>query len=140
MSTLGRSAAFDGALVIELVSAASTDGRVAVQEHRGARGVGHPMHAHTLEDEVLYVVEGVVEVTACDLLTRAEAGACVPLRRHVPHGWRIASDGGRVLITTVPGAFADFFLEAGGDDPWSGDDLARRGVVLSGPADGGPGP
>ncbi len=137
MSTPGRSATFDGARVIELVSAASTDGRVAVQEHRGARGVGHPMHAHTLEDEVLYVVEGIVEVTACDLLTRAEAGTCVPLRRHVPHGWRMVSDEGRVLITTVPGAFADFFLEAAGGDPWSGDDLARRGVVLSTAANGG---
>jgi len=140
MSTPARSAAFDGALVIEMVSAASTDGRVAVQEHRGARGAGHPMHAHTLEDEVLYVIEGVVEVTACDLVTRAEAGSCVPLRRHVPHGWRIVSDGGRVLITTVPGAFADFFLEAGGDDPWSRDHLARRGVVLSTPANGPSGP
>ncbi len=131
MSASGRSAAFDGAVVIELVSAASTDGRVAVQEHRGAPGFGHPMHAHTLEDEVLYVIEGVVEVTSCDVVTRAEVGTCVPLRRHVPHAWRIVSDGGRLLITTVPGAFADFFLEAAGGDPWRGDDLARRGVVLS---------
>lgn len=131
MSIPGRSADFAGGTVQELVSAASTDGRVAVQEHRGARGFGHPMHAHTLEDEVLYVVEGVVEVTACDRVTTAPAGTCVPLRRHVPHGWRIVSESGRLLITTVPGAFADFFLEAT-DDPWSGDELSRRGVVVSG--------
>ena len=113
MSAPGRSAGFGGGTVRELVSAASTDGRVAVQEHGGARGFGHPTHAHTLEDEVLYVLEGEVEVTAGDRLVTASPGECVPLRRHEPHGWRIVSDGGRVLITTVPGAFADYFLDAG---------------------------
>ncbi len=130
MSAPGRSTGFGGGTVRELVSAASTDGRVAVQEHGGARGFGHPTHAHTLEDEVLYVLEGVVEVTAGDRLVTASPGECVPLRRHEPHGWRIVSDDGRVLITTVPGAFADYFLDSGCVDPWACDELARRGVVL----------
>ncbi len=131
MSAPGRSAGFDGGTVRELVSAASTDGRVAVQEHEGPRGYGHPPHAHTLEDEVLYVLEGVVEVETGDRATAAAAaGSCVALRRHVPHRWRVVSPRARVLITTVPGAFADYFLDPGGDGPWTCDELARRGVVL----------
>jgi quercetin dioxygenase-like cupin family protein len=138
MTGPGRSAGFDGGTVRELVSAASTDGRVAVQEHEGAEGYGHPAHAHTLEDEVLYVLEGVVEVEAGDHRTTAGAGSCVALRRHVPHRWRVVSERGRVLITTVPGAFADYFLCAEAGEPWACDELARRGVVLPDSATGDP--
>lgn len=130
MSAPGRSAGFDGGRVQELVAAAATDGRVAVQEHAGPRGYGHPAHAHTLEDEVLYVLEGVVEVEVADRRTTAAAGACVALRRHEPHRWRVVSEHARVLITTVPGAFADYFLEPGAGGAWACEELARRGVVL----------
>lgn len=138
MSGPGRSAGFDGGTVRELVSAASTDGRVAVQEHEGPRGYGHPAHAHTLEDEVLYVLEGAVEVEQGDRVTSAAAGACVALRRHVPHRWRVTSERARVLITTVPGAFAEYFLDPGGGGPWACGELARRGVVLPDSPTGGP--
>jgi quercetin dioxygenase-like cupin family protein len=138
VSAPGRSAGFDGGTVHELVSAASTDGRVAVQEHEGPRGYGHPFHAHTLEDEVLYVLEGVVEVETGDRVSVAAAGSCVALRRHEPHRWRVVSDRARVLITTVPGAFADYFLDPGGGGPWACDELARRGVVLPQSAGNGP--
>ena len=131
MSGEGRSAPFGGGTVRELVSAASTDGRVAVQEHAGPRGHGHPAHAHTLEDEVLYVLEGVVEVEWGGRRVEASTGDCVALRRHVPHRWRVASDRARVLVTTVPGAFAEYFLDPGAAGPWAPDELARRGVVLS---------
>lgn len=130
MSGPGRSAGFDGGRVRELVSAASTDGRVAVQEHAGPRGYGHPAHAHTLEDEVLYVLEGAVEVEVAGRRSAVAAGECVALRRHEPHRWRVVSEHGRVLITTVPGAFADYFLEPGAGGAWACDELARRGVVL----------
>ena len=68
---------------------------------------------------MLYVLEGVVEVEEGDRATTAGAGACVALRRHVPHRWRVASERARVLITTVPGAFADYFLDPGAGGPWA---------------------
>jgi quercetin dioxygenase-like cupin family protein len=100
-----------GCTVVELVAAAATDGRYAVQEFRGARGFSPPLHAHTLEDETLYVLEGEVSVTRPGRVTRGGPGTCVTLRRREAHTWRVESDEARVLVICAPGGLGDVYFE-----------------------------
>jgi len=141
-----RAVRVGGSTVVELVAAAATDGRVSVQEHRLARGAGAPAHAHTLEDQVVYVLEGEVALAGGGAERLLEAGDCALLRRSVPHSWTALSATACMLVVIVPGAFGDFWFdvgepadlaEGGGSDPLPPGLpalLAERGVVLTGPA------
>lgn len=71
------------------------------------------LHVHEREDELVYVLEGTIEVTLGDQSMMATAGALALLPRGIPHGFRnVGKTPSRVLDTILPGGFDAYFVEA----------------------------
>lgn len=75
-------------------------------------GEGPPIHVHSREDEIFYLLEGTYEFYLDgETFTRA-AGEAVFLPRNVPHTFRVVSKTpGRNLTIITPGGFEKFFIE-----------------------------
>jgi quercetin dioxygenase-like cupin family protein len=89
-----------------------TGGAYAVLEQDIPAGHGPPLHVHRHETEIFYVLDGQFELTlGTDKLT-AGAGAMVVAPRDIPHTFRNVGPGpGKLLLTVIPGRFANYFLE-----------------------------
>ena len=65
---------------------------------------GIALHKHADEDEVMYVLEGEMEITLGDNTFMATAGDCFSFPRHVPHGYtNIGITEARTLWIATPG-------------------------------------
>jgi quercetin dioxygenase-like cupin family protein len=104
----GEALWFMDCLVTVQASAATTAGRVAVLEHRAARGAGSPLHVHRREDEWFYVIEGEVTFWVGGTVTVAPAGSFVYGPRDIPHTFLVSSDEARFLLVTEPAGFDEF--------------------------------
>jgi quercetin dioxygenase-like cupin family protein len=74
-------------------------------------GQGVSLHVHTHEDELVYVVDGQLEVTLGDQKMTATAGVLALLPRGIPHGF--TNTGGtpsRLLDVILPGTFDNYFV------------------------------
>lgn len=73
-----------------------------------------PMHVHTREDQLLYVLEGEVRAKLGDgdLIT-VPAGSSVFLPRNVTHGFIAGPEGAKLLEINTPGGFEQFHVDAG---------------------------
>jgi quercetin dioxygenase-like cupin family protein len=94
------------------------------------------LHVHEREDELVYVLEGTIEVTLGDQTMKATAGALALLPRGIPHGFTNVGDtASRVLDTILPGGFDAYFVEAaalyanGEPDPAKAEALARKYAI-----------
>lgn len=76
-------------------------------------GSGLPLHVHTTEDEVVYILEGELDVTIGGEVFKATAGDCLNLVRTIPHGYTITgTTDAKTLWYVSPGkSFEDFFSE-----------------------------
>jgi quercetin dioxygenase-like cupin family protein len=99
---------FLGFLVTIKSTAETTNGRVAVVEHLGTRGLGSPLHVHRNEDEWFYVTEGELTFWAGGEVVVAPAGSFVYGPRDVPHTFSVTSDQARFLLVTEPAGFEGF--------------------------------
>ncbi|MCE9567234.1 MAG: cupin domain-containing protein [Planctomycetes bacterium] len=89
-----------------------TGGAYAVLEQRIPVGHGPPLHVHRRETEIFYVLEGQFEITLGEQKIAATTGAMVVAPRDIPHTFRnVGEQDGRLLLTVIPGRFADYFLE-----------------------------
>jgi quercetin dioxygenase-like cupin family protein len=71
------------------------------------------LHVHEREDELVYVLDGTIEVTLGDQTMTAAAGVVALLPRGIPHGFtNIGQTPSRVLDTILPGGFDAYFVEA----------------------------
>lgn len=71
-----------------------------------------PLHVHSREDELFYVMEGEHLVTRGDDEFRLRPGEAIFLPREVPHAQRRVVRGeGRQLVICTPGGFERFFRE-----------------------------
>jgi quercetin dioxygenase-like cupin family protein len=97
------------------------------------RTVGAPPHIHHHEDEYFYVLEGEITLLSGDKEIPAPAGTLAALPREVRHAYWNASDKpARVLLTIVPGAFAQFFFDVAAVLKQSGEkDPKRIGEVIA---------
>jgi mannose-6-phosphate isomerase-like protein (cupin superfamily) len=94
------------------VLSAQTGGAYAILEQQVPAGHGPALHVHRHETEIFYILEGQFEVTLGDQKVSAPAGAMVVGPRDIPHTFRnVGSTTGKLLLTVIPGRFADFFLE-----------------------------
>jgi len=117
-----------------VVDAAASAGTMTLLDAVVPPGGGPPMHAHEDVDELFYVVEGALEITADGVSRTVEPGGRVFVRRQVPHAFRNNTDrDARMLIFYTPAGIETFFLEAGrpaveGEAPPPSDDetLARE--------------
>jgi len=84
------------------VRAGGSDSGLALVEFVAPRGFGPPLHMHTEEDELMYVLEGDIRI---DLdsgdSTIVSAGAVVTLPHGIPHVWQVVSDTARFLTVNA---------------------------------------
>ncbi|HSC27545.1 MAG TPA: cupin domain-containing protein [Vicinamibacterales bacterium] len=94
------------------------------------------LHVHEREDELVYVLDGTIEVTLGDQTMTATAGVLALLPRGIPHGFtNVGTTPSRVLDTILPGAFDGYFVEAaalysnGEPDAGKVDALSRKYAI-----------
>lgn len=87
-----------------------TQGDYAAVEFVSAPGEGVGRHIHENEEELVYLVQGQIEVELGDDKLIAEAGTCALLPRGIPHGYRnIGDTESRLLAILLPGRLDGFF-------------------------------
>lgn len=111
----GRAVGVLGARSVFKVLSEQTGGAYAVLEQEVPPGHGPPLHVHRHETEIFYILEGTFEVTLGERTIAAPAGAIAVGPRDVPHTFRNVGPGpGRLLLTVIPGRFADYFIDVDG--------------------------
>jgi len=94
------------------VRSADTGGAYAILEQHVPPQHGPPLHVHRHETEIFHILEGTFELTVGTEKIAAPAGAIAVLPRDIPHTFRnVGQTPGRLLLTVIPGRFADYFLE-----------------------------
>ncbi len=143
----GEALWFLGSLVTIKVAGAQTDGRLTLVEFLNPPGFAPPMHRHTLEDEVFYLLAGTARFFCGDDVLAAGPGDVVLLPRGLPHSFVVGSgEALRTLQITSPGGFEDFARDAGAPatvrvipepaaiDPVAlGHSASRHGIEILGP-------
>lgn len=128
-----------GELVSPLVTAEQTGGRYALLEMVLRRGEESPLHTHTREDELVYVLQGEVTFYLGGKQLEREAGECVLLQRGCEHTYCIESEEARLLVLLMPAGLEGYYQEL---DRHTGDEqyierlvtvAARYGVEITGP-------
>src|SRR3954452_12775609 len=99
--------------VIYKVPPELTASGIAMVEHiLGPQQLGAPLHRHNREDEISYVLEGVLTVQQGDRIETAPAGGTVVKPRGVFHAfWNNGATPVRFLEVIAPGDFAQYFRE-----------------------------
>lgn len=87
-----------------------TMGAYAAVEFVSAPGESVGRHIHENEEELVYLVQGRIEVELGDDKLIAETGTCALLPRGIPHGYRNIGDAeSRLLAILLPGRLDGFF-------------------------------
>lgn len=93
------------------VPSAATQGAITTHEGVLAPGDRIPMHEHDEADQLLYVVEGEVEVTVGPRTCVARTGDLVSKPHGIPHGFaNVGSEPAKVLEITAGDSFERFTL------------------------------
>jgi len=95
------------------LSGAQTGGALAVIEETYRPGAGVPLHFHTQEDAVFYIVEGHMDFIVGGKAISADAGSTVFLPRAVPHASKAGPQGAKALVVLIPGGGEKMFRELG---------------------------
>jgi len=95
------------------ISRLENEANVAIVEHTlPAHTLAAPLHRHSREDELSYVLEGEMTVLADGELTTVPAGESVVKGRDVWHTfWNAGDEPLRFLEIIAPGDFSEFFEE-----------------------------
>ena len=75
---------------------------------------GNRLHVHRYEDEVVYVIEGGIEIRLDDHKLQAGAGGVAHLPKNIPHA--LYNPGKvvlKILAMAIPGGMEHFFDELG---------------------------
>ncbi len=88
--------------VTVLAAPEATEGRIALFETRERRGAGPPLHRHSHEDELVFVLDGQVTFHVANGRIEGTPGTCAVLPRGSEHGYVIESDEARLLIVLAP--------------------------------------
>lgn len=99
-----------GGDITYIVRGEQSNGALAALEAVNPAGEGPPLHVHTREDEVVYVLEGEIRWKLGDQLSTTGPGSLVFIPRGVPHTWQNVGDGDcKMLITFAPAGMEGFF-------------------------------
>jgi mannose-6-phosphate isomerase-like protein (cupin superfamily) len=102
---------FGEVTVVIRVSAEDSDGAMTVLEEVPTM-VDTPLHVHSREDELFYIVEGEHVITLGEREFRLGPGEAIFAPRGVPHAQRRVEPGvGRELVVLTPGGFEQFFRD-----------------------------
>lgn len=100
------------------ISAADTDGGIAVFEQNGFTPMGGPpLHIHTDQDEYFYIINGEYLFQVGDRKFSMKQGDTIFLPKNVPHAFIQLTEAGKVLVSYLPaGKMEDFFKTT---DSWT---------------------
>jgi quercetin dioxygenase-like cupin family protein len=109
----GKQIQIGGFGTIIKVSSGGLPGSAAVIEHTLVPGaLAAPLHRHTHEDEISYVVAGQVTVQQGENVTTAGPGTYVLKPRAVFHTfWNVGESTAHLLEIVAPGGFERYFEE-----------------------------
>ena len=93
------------------LDAETSGGELTMFELRMPAGARSAAHVHTREQEVFFVIEGVLVLETEDGRTELAAGDTAVLPRDVRHSFAGGDAGARFLIATTPGGLERFFRE-----------------------------
>lgn len=114
----GETATSPGGSTCEMkVEASASGGDYGAIEYLVLAGEEPPLHTHTREDELVYVLEGELVAIVGDARVEVGPGAFAALPRGVPHTIEVKGERARLLLTFVPGGLERFFVPAGGVAP-----------------------
>ena len=100
-----------GQLVYKVLSE-ETGGAYAIIDQEVPPGHGPPLHVHRRETEIFYVAAGTFDVQCGNDVHRLNAGSLFVGPRDVPHRFEnVGETPGRLVLTVIPGNFANYFLE-----------------------------
>lgn len=108
-----RSLWYMGGLMTIHADSQDTNGQFALVEARVVPGGEPPLHVHTSEDELFYVLEGRLKVYRGEEELILEPGESGFLPRHIPHTFKVMSSYARTLTYITPGGFEDYFRKMG---------------------------
>jgi quercetin dioxygenase-like cupin family protein len=104
-----------GSPISHKVKSKDTNGVFSVMEFVTPPGKGVALNVHEREDELVYLLEGEIEVTLGDQKMKAVPGVMALLPRGIPHGFtNVGSKPSRLLDTMLPGHFDNYFVELAG--------------------------
>ncbi len=96
------------------VSSKDTNGMLAIFEYVGKEKIGPPLHVHSQQDEIFYILEGEYLFQVGEDKMMVRAGDTVFGPRNVPHTWIQHSDKGKMVYFVQPaGTMEEFFAELG---------------------------
>jgi quercetin dioxygenase-like cupin family protein len=94
------------------IKSTATNNAFSVMEFVTPPGKGVALHVHEREDELVYLLEGEIEVTLGNQKMKAVAGVIALMPRGIPHGFtNIGNTPSRLLDTILPGQFDNYFVE-----------------------------
>jgi mannose-6-phosphate isomerase-like protein (cupin superfamily) len=97
-----------------LATAETTAGALGLVEQLVPAGFSPPLHVHSREDELFYVIDGRVTCLVGDRRFEAGPGSFVFLPRDIPHSFVVEGDApARILELVLPGGLERFHVEAG---------------------------
>jgi len=94
-----------------LVTGDQTGGRFALLETTATDTQELPLHTHTREDELIYVVRGDVTFYRDGMRLEGRTGTCVLLPRGSEHTYRVASNEAQLLIMLMPAGLEGYYQE-----------------------------
>lgn len=102
---------FGGTTILVRTDSDDSSGAITVHEE-GKPMLDTPLHVHSKEDELLYIMEGEHVITRGEEEFWIGPGEAIFLPRGVPHAQRRVLPGeGRELVIYTPGGFEQFFRD-----------------------------
>lgn len=109
----GRALWHLGALLNFKALGAETGGQFWAIEGLADSHMAVPLHAHSREDELWYVLEGTIRFTISDETRDAGPGTFAYIPRNVPHTFQVLSDTARWFGVGTPAGLEHWFFETG---------------------------
>lgn len=109
----GRALWHLGALMQFKALMSETNGQFWALEGLADHHMAVPLHAHTREDEVWFVLEGQIRFTIGEQIQQAGPGSFAYIPRGVPHTFQVVSDTARWFGFGIGGALDQWFFETG---------------------------
>lgn len=98
--------------VTHKLTSAQNGGAYYLCEAEFAPESGSPLHIHHFEDEVIYVLEGAIEIRLDNEKLRAPAGGIIHLPKKVPHAlYNPLKTPLKIMVCAIPGGLENYFNE-----------------------------
>ncbi len=132
-----------GSQVSLLLTGQQTGDRFALLETLEKKGTEPPCYIHTREDQVVYVLEGLVSYYADGEWLYCPEGTLVHLPKGSEHTFSVKSEQARLLVMLVPAGLEGYYREMGVPVGQPEEEIgierqvataARYGVEITGPA------